>query len=210
METRIDNEPTQVNPAGRINLGAIVGGTIIGLFSQGLLSLLGLATGLLIIDPGEQIGAAFTIGTTLYLILITLFSVFIAAFATGRFAGLFSKNDSLLHGIATLALLTLISAFTINMGVSNVLNGALSYRAQTACAPQSQQAMPLERQITGAAASMTPQQQRQMQSNIKKYVTSISWMGFITGLIALVVAALGGIMGMKSRFHYNTANQRPV
>ena len=203
MGTKIDNEFIQAHMRNRINWGAILGGTVIGLFSQILLGILGIAIGLLVINPQEIIGTGFTFGTVLYLVIITLFSVFIAAFTTGRFAGLLSKNDSILHGIATLALLTIISLFTLTGNVPGVLN----YGLHTAYLPRVQQVLPAKYDNngnrTGAAAFMTPQQQRQLQQQANNNITGLSWTEFIAGILALVAAAFGGIMGMKSRVHYH-------
>lgn len=106
-----------------------------------------MAIGLLVINPGETIGASFTFGTVLYLVVITLFSVFIGAFTTGRFAGLLSKNDSMLHGVATLGLLTIISLFSMSGNSTGVLN----YGLHTAYLPPVQQVLPSQYVIKGTS-----------------------------------------------------------
>ena len=102
MRTQPENECSP--NVSRINWGAIFGGTFIAMFFQIMLGLLGLAVGLSVLNP-NYVGATrnVSIGSGIWLLIITIISVFIGAFATGRFAGLQAKYDGLLHGIATLA-----------------------------------------------------------------------------------------------------------
>lgn len=193
-----------LNAMSRISWGAIFGGAFIAMFFQLLLGLLGLAIGLTVLDPGQAIPArGLTIGAGIWMVLTTIISVFIGAFAAGRFAGLSAKYDGLLHGVATLAFLSILSIFLVSSGVSNVVGGAFSFGLQAAKLPQAQQAMPGQTmQQTGAAAqlqNMTPQQRMMIQQQANKYATTATWITFITSLLALIVAAIGGFLGMQSR-----------
>lgn len=193
-------------PFNRINWGAIIGGTIIGILFQILLSLLGIAIGLTVVDAGDRVGSGFAIGTGIYMIIATVISVFIGAFATGRFTGTASRYDSMLHGVATMALITIVILFTIGIGVSKMIGGAFTYGLQAANTPQFQQMMPSPKQITGAAANIPPQQQRQWQQQADKVATSTSWMAFLTGVFSLIAAAIGGLLGMRSRTRTEKSN----
>ena len=194
-----------LNSMSRISWGAIFGGAFIAMFFQLLLGLLGLAIGLTILDPGQAQARGLSIGAGVWMVLITIISVFIGAFAAGRFAGLSAKYDGLLHGVATLAFLSILSIFLVSSGVSNVVGGAFSFGLQAAKLPQAQQAMPdqsMQQQQTGAAAqlqNMTPQQRMIAQQQAAKYATTATWITFITSLLALIVAAVGGYLGMQSR-----------
>lgn len=204
METTNTVNP-QANAISRINWGAIWGGTFIAMFFQLLLGLLGLAIGLSVLNPARAVTPqGIGIGTGIWMILITVISVFIGAFAAGRFAGLQAKYDGLMHGIATLAFLTILSVFLVSAGVSNVIGGAFTFGLQAAQVPQIQQAMPQGMQPgsqpTGAAApTLTPQQRMTLQQQADRYATGATWIAFITGLISLIVAAIGGLLGMQSR-----------
>lgn len=208
METRTGHEWTPTNNVSRINWGAIWGGTFIAMFFQLLLGLFGLAIGLTVINPAQGVSPqGIGIGTGIWLILITLISVFIGAFAAGRFAGTAAKYDGLLHGVTTLAFLTILSLFLVTSGVSNVVGGAFSYALQAAQTPQMQQMMPsgtqIQQQTTGAAAptqQLTPQQQMAIKQQADKFATRASWIAFITGLLSLIAAAIGGFVGMGSRY----------
>jgi len=202
METNTGSTYAPTNAFSRINWGAIFGGTFIAMFFQLLLGLLGLAIGLTVLRPGQAIspeGVGF--GTGIWLVLITLISVFIGTFAAGRFAGIQSRYDGLMHGVATLAFLSILSIFMVSSGVSNVIGGAFTYGMQAAQSPQIQQIMPQGgAQTTGAAApTMTPQQSLIIQQQADKFLTRTTWIAFITGLLSLIVAAIGGFLGMQSR-----------
>lgn len=185
--------------ANRINWGAIIGGTVIGLFSQLLLTLLGVAIGLTALDPGQRVGEGFGAGSAIYLAIATIISVFVGAWAAGRFSGLVLKNDGILHGIATLALITLISLVALSIGLGTATNTALTYGIeprdvyrQTGVAPTPT----TEGETTGAAAPTGP---RATQERTDRNITAAAWTAFITGLLSLVAAAMGGLIGMQSR-----------
>ena len=205
MVTKTENEYMSACPTSRINWGAIIGGSIIGLFFQVLFSLFGIAVGITALNPGARVGMGFGIGAGIYLVLITIISVFIGAFAAGRFTGLASRYDGLLHGVATLALLTIVSLFTITSG----LGATFSYGLQVAKLPQVQQVAPsgskIQEKTTGAAANITPRQQMYLQQQANKFARRATWTTFITGLLSLIAAAFGGILGLKSRIKQNVS-----
>jgi len=192
-EIRKGYEFVETVPANRINWGAILGGTAIGLFTQILFILLGIAIGVTALEPGETIGERTSIATGIYLALATLISVFVGAWATGRFSGLVLKNDGVLHGIATLSLLTLISMFALAQGVDNALTYNMkATRMEQMQARTVEETLPGER--TGAAAPFGVEEGR-----ADGYDEAAAWIAFITGLLSLPTAAIAGVMGMKSR-----------
>lgn len=191
-----------VNTRGRIHWGAIMAGTVTGLFFQLLLSLFGIAIGLTVIDVNSNVSAvALTASTATWLIITTLISVFIGAYASGRFAGFVSRFDGLLHGIVTLSLLTVLSVFLMSTGASSLVNSGLTYSLQAARTPQGQVLMN-SGQATGAASAiqnLTPQERLNLQQQADKYATTAAWLTFITGILSLIVAGYGGLIGFKSR-----------
>jgi len=187
----------------RINWGAITGGTLLGIFSQILLGLLGLAIGITAFHPGQAITAGMSVGAGIYIVAITIVSVYIGAFAAGRFAGFVSRYDGLFHGVTTLALLTVISLFTISAGIGTFVGGSLSYGLNAARFQQSQQIAfsnyPVQVYTTGAAASLSPKQRLYFQQQADRVAAGTIWLAFITAFLSLIAAAFGGVMGMKSR-----------
>lgn len=196
-----------VNTRGRIHWGAIMAGTVIGLFFQLLLSLFGIAIGLTVIDVNSNVSAvALTASTATWLIITTLISVFIGAYASGRFAGFVSKFDGFLHGIATLSLLTVLSVFLMSTGASSLVNSGLTYSLQAARTPQGQVIMN-SGQATGAASAiqnLTAQERLNLKQQADKYATTAAWLTFVTGILSLIVAGYGGLIGFKSRIGHTT------
>lgn len=192
------NTPNVIN---RINWGAIFAGTFIALLSQLFFGLLGLAVGLSVIGPGQTISPqSMGVGTAIWIVLITLISVFIGTFAAGRYATLQSRFDGIFHGITTLAFLTIISLFLFTSGISNIVGGTLALGVQASQTPQAQQAIPSPNQMTGAAApTLTPQQQQALRQQADRLATGTAWTAFITILLAIITAALGGYLGLRSR-----------
>lgn len=211
MEIRIEKErvPNTLS-ISRINWGAIMGGTLLGIFSQILLGLLGLAIGITAFHPGQALTTGISIGAGVYIAAITVISVYIGSFAAGRFAGFVSRYDGLFHGVTTLALLTVISLFTISAGIGTILSSSLSYGLNTFSLQQSQQISfsnyPIQVQATGAAISLSPQQRLYLQQQVDKVVTGTIWIAFITAFLSLLASAIGGIMGIKSRLVNDSNN----
>jgi hypothetical protein len=190
METKVEKDYTPVCPISRINLGAIIGGAIIGMFFQMLFSLLGLAIGITALQPGQPITLGMGIGGGIYLIIITALSVFIGAFAAGRFAGFVSRYDGLFHGVATLALLTILSLFTVSTPLySPMVSNTVASNVQTNQIPNT--VTQKINEPTGAASPLSPQQDR--------IATGTIWSIFFTALLSLIAAGLGGVAGLKSR-----------
>lgn len=207
METNTERERLPLGYMSRINWGAIIGGTIIGIFFQIFFALLGLAIGITAFRPGEPITLQTGMATGTYLLVISVISVFIGAFASGRFAGFVSRYDGVFHGIATLALLTVISLLTVTSAVAPMIGNTLAYMAQTNRIAQFPQYVPfvskvgqvpqegVEQQPTGAAAPMSAQDKMQIQKNM----AGASWTAFLTALLSLAAAIIGGILGIRSR-----------
>ena len=205
-EVRKGYEFVETVPANRINWGAILGGTAIALFTQLLLTSLGLAIGLTALEPGQRIGEEAGAGTAIYLAIATIISIFAGAWAAGRFSGLVLKNDGMLHGIATLALTTLISLVALSIGLGAAVDSALTHgisAREAVSAPGSAIGVAPEGRTvderTGAAAPLSPREERALQERTDEYSTGAAWTAFITGVLALIAAAIGGVMGMKSR-----------
>lgn len=199
-EVRKGYEFVETVPANRINWGAILGGTSIGLFVQLLLIVLGIAIGLTALEPGQRVGQGFGISTALYFAITSIISVFIGAWAAGRFSGLVLKYDGLLHGITTLSLITLISLFSLSSGFGQVVDTALTHGMRMDIRMgMGQTTMQTPGERTGAAAPLSAEEQNALQQRADQYGTAAAWTAFITGLFALVAAAIGGILGMKSR-----------
>ncbi len=112
----------------RISWGAIFAGTAVALVVQLLLSLLGLAIGLSIVEPltGGNPWRGIGIGAGIWWIISALLALFIGGWTAGRLAGMPLRKDAILHGIIVWALLTVITFYLVISGVGTIISGALN------------------------------------------------------------------------------------
>lgn len=130
FETHRDPATTVVAGTGakrRISWGAIFGGTLIALVAQLLLSLLGLGIGLSTINPMSEGGnpaAGLGIGAAIWWVVASLVSLYLGGSVAGRLAGMPRRTDSMLHGLLTWGLVTLVTFYLITTSVGALISGA--------------------------------------------------------------------------------------
>jgi hypothetical protein len=112
----------------RISWGAIFAGTVVALVAQLLLTMLGLAIGLTIIEPpsGQTPWQGVGIGAGIWWMVSALISLFLGGWTVGRLAGMPLRQDAILHGIIVWGLITLISFYLVITGAGAVIGGALN------------------------------------------------------------------------------------
>jgi hypothetical protein len=112
----------------RISWGAIFAGTVVALVAQLLLTMLGLAIGLTIIDPpsGQTPWQGIGIGVGIWWVVSALISLFLGGWTAGRLAGMPLRQDAILHSIVVWGLITLISFYLVITGAGAVIGGALN------------------------------------------------------------------------------------
>jgi hypothetical protein len=198
MEAQTGRGIQLLNSMSRVSWGAIWAGVFVAMFFQLLLGLLGLAIGLTVVDVGQQ-STGMAVGAGVWLLVSTLTAVFLGAFTAGRLAGLSAKYDGLLHGVITLAFLVVLSLFLAVSGISSALTGIFGLTLRATQVPQIQQVLPqgtaVQQQISQQQPQITQAQRQQAQA----VATQTAWWSFTVGLLALVVAMIGGYIGMQSR-----------
>jgi hypothetical protein len=130
-------------PFKRISWGAIFAGTFVAVIVQITLSLLGLAIGLGVINPGqgENLTESLGTGAAIWWIVSTLIALFIGGWVAAHFAGVVRHLDGALHGLVTWSLAMLIVFMMIGSTVSAIGAAALgTQEAQRAITRTSQQA----------------------------------------------------------------------
>ena len=189
-----------LNAMSRVSWGAIWAGIFVAMFFQLLLGLLGLAIGLTVVDIDQRVNTTgIGIGAGIWMLITTLVAVFLGTFTAGRLAGLSAKYDGILHGIVTLAFLVVLSLFLATSGISSAIGGAFSLTLNAARIPQVQQALPSGTNMQGTTQNMTPAQRQQAARTAQDVATRTSWWTFIVGLLSLIIAMIGGYLGMQSR-----------
>lgn len=111
----------------QVRWGAIFAGVIIGIVTQILLSLLGLAVGLTVYDPISQPDmGGLGIGSSIWVIVSSIISVFVGGWTAASLANVPVGNLGTLHGILTWGLLLLVTFFLLGTGVGRLAGGAFN------------------------------------------------------------------------------------
>lgn len=114
--------------APMIRWTAVIAGLVVGLATHMLLTLLGIAAGLSVVDPLEQevVGRAVPIAAGIWNGVSLLVASFVGGFIAARMCGLSRLSDGLLHGFVAWGATTLLLAYLATTVVSGTIGGAFS------------------------------------------------------------------------------------
>lgn len=117
----------------RISWGAVFGGLAIALVVQLMLSLLGIGVGMGTVDPMEERDPLAGLGTgaLIWGIVSMLIALFTGGLVAGRLAGIPRTIDSILHGLITFSLFTLVTSYLIAATTGTIISGAGGIAKQT-------------------------------------------------------------------------------
>ncbi|MBC7660944.1 MAG: hypothetical protein H7249_14705 [Chitinophagaceae bacterium] len=109
----------------RISWPAVLGGVVVALAVQLLLSLLGLGIGASTIDPLKEQNplAGLATGTGIWFAVTTIISLFAGGWIAGRLAGMNRRLESSLHGLLTWAFTALIAFYFVNSMMTSAISG---------------------------------------------------------------------------------------
>jgi hypothetical protein len=138
---------TRTPVVSRVVWGAILAGTLVALVIQLLLSLLGVAIGASTISPTTQQNPfeGLGIGAVIWFGLSLLIALFTGGWVAARLAGLPRTFESVMHGLLTWGLVTLLSFYLLTTALGSLIGGAASLigtglsaagQAATAVAPE--------------------------------------------------------------------------
>jgi hypothetical protein len=129
MSTDIIVRKTQVSSAPslarRVSWGAIFAGLFVTIVIQLLFTFLGLAIGLVSIDPLRDQSAThhLAIGAGIWLLVTGLISIWIGSCVAGRLCGGPLQSDGLIHGIVTWSVSTCVTMFLLATTAGALLGG---------------------------------------------------------------------------------------
>lgn len=157
----------------RISWGAVFAGLVVALVVQLTLSLLGLGIGIGSIDPAEEQNpmAGLGTGTLIWWVVSMLISLFAGGWVAGRLAGMPTSFDSILHGILTWGLFTLLSFYLLTTAVGRIISGvgsvvgstlSLAGQGVAAVAPQAAEAIQGEMENRNINFQTAKQEARQI------------------------------------------------
>lgn len=117
----------------RISWGAIIAGTLIALVTMLLLNLLGIGIGLGSINPVEEANPFSGLGTgaIIWWVVSNLIAIFAGAYVAGKLAGVPLGSTSMIHGILSWCLYTLVSFYILTTAVGSIISGVGSVVSST-------------------------------------------------------------------------------
>ena len=117
--------PAHATAHPRISWGAIFAGAVMALVAQLAFSLLGLGLGASAANPyaDNPVGGLGT-GAAIWTLLSVLISLFTGGYVAGRLAGMPRAQDSMLHGLVTFGLTSLLGFYLLTSGVGKLIGGA--------------------------------------------------------------------------------------
>jgi hypothetical protein len=120
----IERHPPLIERTGfRLSWGGIFAGLVVALVLQVLFTILGLAIGLTVWDPGDP-AAALGRGAAIWVAVTALVSLFTGGVVTGRLSGVLTPGDGALHGAVMWGMSVLVTLWLTAAGVGMILGGA--------------------------------------------------------------------------------------
>ena len=115
----------------RVSWGAIFAGSVIGIATLLMLTLLGIGIGMATIDPVAGGSAtpglgALSSGSGIWLVVSQIVGLALGGYVAARFAGLPFKRSSIMHGIAVWGVATLAMFWLATTAVGTIAGGAAS------------------------------------------------------------------------------------
>ena len=198
----------------RVSWGAIIGGVILVVATQLLLSLLGAGIGLGTVNTNAGTtpdASSFGLGAGIWWIVSSILSLAFGGFAAAWMAGVETRWDGVLHGLVTWSISTLLTIWLLSSAIGGILGGgasALGGLASAAGSGVKDVAQPLA-QATGISpdtiqqqaqaylqpsnpdpASLSPQDaQKQVASNLVTYAKGGPDAGAAKDRIVAIMAA---------------------
>jgi uncharacterized protein (UPF0297 family) len=110
----------------RVSWGAVFAGTLVALMTQISLTLLGLGIGAATVSPATQQNPfeGLGIGAIIWFGLTVLVSLFVGGWIAARLAGIPRDFESVMHGIITWSVVTLVSFYLLTTAVGSLISGA--------------------------------------------------------------------------------------
>lgn len=110
----------------RVSWAAILAGVVVTLVTQLMLSLLGIAIGASTVDPLREADptSGLGVGAGIWWVVTGLISLFAGGWTAGHLAGVPRGLDSMLHGILTWGIATLLTFYLLTSAVGGIIGGA--------------------------------------------------------------------------------------
>ncbi len=166
--TRVETQTTTSAQGGahihrRISWAAIIGGVILVVVLQLMLSLLGAGIGLGTVDTSggsTPTAGSLGIGAGAWWVISSCLALAVGGFSAGWFAGIETRLDGVLHGLVTWSIATLLTLWLLTSAIGGIIGGgfsALGSVTSAAGSGVSEAAKPVA-QAAGVSPDMVQQQ----------------------------------------------------
>lgn len=160
----------------RVSWGGIFAGTLVALGNQLAWMLLGMGIGLGVISPVTQEGfGAIGIGAGIYMLAITLVSLFVGGWVACRLSGITDKLKASLHGLVVWAVFTFTAFYLMTTAAGGLISSFAGVIGRSTSI------------IVGEVQGITP---AVAESALDAASTASLW-----GFLALVLSAAAAIFG---------------
>lgn len=163
----------------RVSWGGIFAGTLVALGNQLLWMLLGMGIGLGVISPMAGGLEGVGVGTGIYILLVTLISLFVGGWVACRISGITDKLKSALHGLVVWAVFTFTAFYIMTTAAGGLISSFAGIIGRSAAI------------ATGELPGITPE----MAQAALDTASRASLWGFFALLLSAAAAVLGGWAG---------------
>jgi len=155
----------------RISWGAVIGGALMVVAIQLLLSMLGIGIGMTTIDPaqgaaGTPSASTLSMSAVVWWAVSYLVALVIGGYVAARLAGAWEKTDGVLHGLLTWALALVVSFWLLTSAIGSVIGGAFNV-VGNAVSGISRTVADTAPQLAGATGLSADQVQQQVQELLR-------------------------------------------
>jgi len=195
-ERSVTERAVPVAPArDKVRWGPILAGLIATIASMLVLTVLGLAVGLSVFDPGDGDGAGTS--AVIWSALSALIAFFIGGWVTGKTAAVHGDDNAILNGLMVGATALALVLWLAGMGLGNLLGGIGSNIGDIARIGVEGTA--------GIDTTAAAQDARNVAVSGYDEARNSAW-GTLAGMVlALAAAAVGALVGHKNRHMHDAS-----
>ncbi len=163
----------------RVSWGGIFAGTLVALGNQLLWMLLGLGIGFGIISPMTAEGTTIGIGSGIYILAVSLVSLFLGGWVCARISSISDKFKAGLHGLVVWAVFTFTAFYLMTTAAGGLISSFAGVIGRNASI------------IAGEMPGITPE----MAQTALDTASRASLWGFFALLLTAIAAVVGGFAG---------------
>ncbi len=183
-------------PRRGVSWGSIFAGAVLASIISLVLNMLGVGIGAVSVSPQGGNLQGLGIGTGIWVVVASLFALFVGGWAAARLSSSATRGEGVLHGLITWGFVTIFAVYLIGNAMSSIIGGATGLVSQVA--PQaSQQVQPGDRARAEQQLERARQQAPQAGEQAADVAGGTSIVAAIAMLLGGLAAGLGGALAAK-------------